>query len=710
VRRFSFPSTLSIEADPLTVTPQLHRLFLAVLLCCITSFLPAQFGTQGPSASQYPATVKAYLAAAPVEGETLEVLVHVKADPGYYFYALNALVDPDGFGPVSTKITLSDNLLLEPIEGETWREVPEPKEKFDKAFSLDVRYHPGETTFRRVYRATQTVSFPLAKPLAGFVNMQICDESICLPPRKTNFSVSEQAPAEVLSFGVVPLITPTPSTTPEPTPVEQDSASKVRPAASSQAAIPSEARQLASQGMIKVAGIAFLAGLLSLLTPCVFPMIPLTISFFTKQASKSTSERLTLVAVYSGSIVLGFALIGFGLAFMLYLLGFGSKSAGLVNAFAANPWVNITLALLFVGFALSLFGVFELGVPSSWANALQQKKGKRKDWLGAVLMALIFVLISFTCTAPIVGPLIVLTVQGGVLLPVVGLTFYAIGFALPFLILGLIPSLLTALPKSGDWLHSSKIVFGLVELGVALVYFGKADLVLRWGIFSRELLLSAWVALSVVAMLYLLGVFRLTMELHGKEGKPTGIGTGRLTTAVLFGTLAFYFSHGLYGGQIASDLEALLPRSRSVSTSTTSGGAATGHKLPFIENDLDAAFAQSREENKPIFLDFTGWTCTNCWRNAIDVFPRPEVSALLEQYVRVALYTDDPEFGPKWQEYQSEKFETFSLPFYALLSPDGEVIATYGGLIREADRPVFTQFLEMGLSTSALAAKMKDPE
>ncbi|MDX1972856.1 MAG: cytochrome c biogenesis protein CcdA [Candidatus Sumerlaeia bacterium] len=693
------------------MTPLLHRLLLAVLLSCLTSFLPAQFGTQGPSASEYPATVKAYLAAAPVQGESVEVIVHVKADPGYYFYALNALVDPDGFGPVSTKITLSENPLLEPIEGEAWREVPEPKQKFDKAFSLDVRYHPGETTFRRLYRATQTATFPLAEPLPGFVNMQICDESICLPPRKTNFSLSEQAPTEVLNFGVEPSKTPTPSTTPEATSVGEETATQEKPSVPVQAGAPSEARQLASQGIVKVAGIAFLAGLLSLLTPCVFPMIPLTISFFTKQASKTTAERLALLAVYSGSIVLGFALIGFGLAFVLYLLGFGSKSAGLVNAFAANPWVNITLALLFVGFALSLFGVFELGVPSSWANALQQKKGKRKDWIGAVLMAVIFVLISFTCTAPIVGPLIVLTVQGGVLLPVVGLTFYAIGFALPFLILGLIPSLLTALPKSGDWLHSSKIVFGLVELGVALVYFGKADLVLRWGIFTRELLLSAWVALSVVATLYLLGLFRLTVELHGKEAKPTSIGTGRLTTAVLFGTLAFYFSHGLYGGQIASDLEALLPRSRSVSSpGAASGGVATGHKLPFIENDLDAAFAQAKAEDKPIFLDFTGWTCTNCWRNAIDVFPRPEVSALLEQYVRVALYTDDPEFGPKWQEYQSEKFETFSLPFYALLTSEGEVIATYGGLIREADRPVFTQFLEMGLSTSVLAAKVNDPE
>lgn len=668
-------------------------LFLLVLiLCSLCSSSPAQFGSSASTNAKYPAVVEAFFAQPIVEGQTTEVVVRVTVDSGYYMYGMNAVVDPEAFGPFSTVIGWNGSPLFEEIAGEEWSESA-PKQKMDSAFGTEVRYHTGTTEFRRAFRALASAEFPLAEPATGFVHMQICDDSICLPPRKTPFSVSQLIPASITNT-VAEKNNITTSVLPEPEAVS--AAAKPAPAFNR-----SEADKLEDQGIWKVAGLAFFAGLLSLLTPCVFPMIPITISFFTKQAAKTTAERITLVAVYSGSIVLGFALIGFGLAFGLYLLGFGRESAGVINAFAANPYVNLVLAGFFILFAMSLFGLFEFELPSSWANALQKKKGKRKDWVGAMLMAMIFVVISFTCTAPIVGPLIVLTIQGGVMLPVVGLTAYAVGFALPFMLLGLVPSAVSALPKSGSWLHASKVTFGLVELGVALVYVGKADLVMQWGVFSRELILAAWVALSLITTLYLLGLIKTAGDLHGAPEKVGVIGPARLTLAVLFGTFGMYFCYGLFGGQIVSDLEALLPRARGGSSAAGAGsaGAPSGHKLPFIENDLELAFEQAKAENKPIFLDFTGWTCTNCWRNAIDVFPRPEVEPLLKQYVRVALYTDDATFGEQWQKYQSERFETFSLPFYAVLSPDNEVIGTYGGLIRQGDVDEFVEFLNLGIAS-----------
>lgn len=653
--------------------------FLFLLFTLLLGNAQAQFGSQSSSSAKYPATVEAFLSTPPTKDQEVEVIVRVTIDPTYHIYGMNALVDPKAFGPFSTKLSLDETPLLKPIEGEEWRE-PLPKQKMDPAFDTEVRYHTGTVEFRRRFLATENAELPLKTALTGFVHMQICDESVCLPPRKSPFSISTALP---VSVETTPAPTPTP--TPQKLPAEIPK-------------LKTEVEQLESQGVWKVAGLAFVAGLLSLLTPCVFPMIPITISFFTKQAAKTTSERIILVGVYSGSIVLGFALVGFGLALAMSILGFGRESAGLINSFAANPWVNLMLAGFFVAFALSLFGVFEIGLPSSWANAIQQKKGKRKDWFGAMLMAMIFVIISFTCTAPIVGPLIVLTLQGGVMLPAIGLTAYAVGFALPFMILGLVPSALSALPKSGSWLHASKVTFGLVELGIALVYVGKADLVLQWGIASREVILAAWVAIADVTMLYLLGVFRTKGESHGSEGGAPTIGPARLTFAVLFGTLGMYFAFGLFSGRLSADLEALLPRPRTAAaTQAALGNPPTGHELSFIENDLDAALVQAKAEGKPLFVDFTGWTCTNCWRNALDVFPRPEIKGLLEQYVRVSLYTDDAEVGEKWQKYQSERFETFSLPFYVVLSPDNEVIATFGGLIREGDVKQFQEFLEMGI-------------
>ncbi|MDK2973153.1 MAG: hypothetical protein PWP23_2908 [Candidatus Sumerlaeota bacterium] len=667
--------------------------------------LPAQmqFGATGDVGIPYKVTAQVYPNVA-FPGETVRLEVTAEIDEGWYTYAF----DPLAKGPIKTSLDVKDNEVLAPIDGKEWVE-PKPKEKFDEGFQARVQYHAGKSVFTREFLVPENAPAGEAT-IAGTIRMQVCNDEVCLPPRRNPFTASllvrvkeDAAPvAAEEPAAVEPTATPEPPADPEPvveatanaSETESGVAPSVLPTAGTQEVgrWASESEQVAADSLTGLMWKAFLLGLLSLLTPCVFPMIPITISFFTKRASKTTAQRIGLCSVYSGSIVLGFAILGFGLALVMKIFGFGVERAGSINSLATNPWLNIGLAGVFVIFGLSLLGLFEIGLPSSWANKLEQKKGRRSDALGAVFMALIFVIVSFTCTAPIVGPLIVLTFQGFWLKPFIGLTAYAVGFALPFFVLGLIPSALQALPRSGDWLHATKVTMGLVEIAAALKFLSNADLVWQWNLISREVLLAAWSAVSAVTTLYLLGQIRLVKE----EGDGR-IGPIRLGFALLFGTLALYLAYGLFGGRLNPNFESYVPprHAGTSAVSASSAGANSAHEAEFLLNDLEGAQAKARELNKPLFIDFTGWTCTNCRLNELRVFPDPAVQELFDEYVLVALYTDDKEHGEKYAAYQLEHFGTSALPFYALVTPDGQTLATFGGLIREKDE--FLGFLRYGL-------------
>jgi len=697
------------------------RALLAAAMLWIPAALSAQFGAATAGAFEYPATVAATFDP-PVAraGETVRLDVAVTVKAGYHVYSMDPLVDPEAYGPFATILEFApppgyvapDDLEepvvfgppagLEAIEGEEWTE-PAPKIKYDTGFETQVRYFTGKVVFSRKFRVAAEP--PAEIEAKGAVRMQLCDENSCLPPRATPFSAKLLGRA---ADGAVPVPTatptPEPTATPEPTPEptatpEAKGAGTAAPPAPKPPAKPqSESAKLAERGPFGIVGVAFGLGLLSLLTPCVFPMIPITISFFTKRAAKTTGQRIRLCTVYAGSIVFGFAVVGFGLAVALKVLGIGIKGAGAVNQFAANPWVNIALAVVFLLFAFSLFGAFEIGLPASWANRLQQKGGGRSDAMGAFFMAMVFVIVSFTCTAPIVGPLIVLTFEGSWLTPFVGLTAYAAGFALPFFVLGLLPGALASLPKSGSWLNATKVVMGLVEIAAAMKFVSNTDLVWQWNVFTREVLLAAWAAIALVCGAYLLGMFRTS-----KDGPDAAVGPGRLLFGTAFASMALYFAFGLFAGRLHPSVESLLPPTTMSPVAASSGGgskAAPAHE--YIRNDLDAAIAQSRRENKPLFIDFTGWTCTNCRLNEIKIFPQPEVKKLMDEYVIVQLYTDDlgkdaegNPIGEKYQEYQAREFGTITLPFYATLSPDGEKLANFSGLVRDAEE--FKAFLKVGL-------------
>lgn len=674
----------------MTASIRLLHLVAMLALALMAGVAAAQPTSSSPPKFEFPGSVVARVEpATAAPGDIVTLLLDVTIKEGHYTYGM--VIEP-GAGPVATKPSLTANETLVEIEGEPWRE-PAPVVKFDKGFERDVPTHKGTFTLSRKYRVAPTASSGTAA-LKGGVLLQICDATSCLPPRSMKYEVSL-----AIAGGAAPAAQA--STTPTPTPTPAPTATPAAASSTSVAASAPAPRQfggdagVAANGSLwSVVKVAFLGGLFAILMPCVFPMIPITVAFFTKNAQKSTLKRLQLCSVFSGSIVLGFAVIGFGLALLLKALGKGQSSAGLVTQIAAHPVLNIVLGLLFFVFALSLFGLFEIGLPSWIANRLQSAKGKRGDWVGAALMAVIFVVVSFTCTVPILGLLLPQIFTGNWLSPLVGMTVFAAAFALPFFFLGLLPQLVTSLPKSGDWLHATKVTMGMIEVAAALYYFSKADMIWEWNIWTRQVVLAGWAAVGIVAALYLLKVIRFEHETE----EP--IGGGRLVAALFFATLGIYFSAGAYGRPLDPRIEALMPISRSGDASgyaaeNTPGGTATASQGEFIKNDLDRALALAREQRKPLFIDFTGWTCTNCREMEIGMFPRPEVAARLDQMVKVALYTDDPEHAEKYQTYQIERFGTLSIPYYVVLSPDDQVIATFGGLTRnEAE---FVAFLDAGI-------------
>ena len=424
--------------------------------------------------------------------------------------------------------------------------------------------------------------------------------------------------------------------------------------------------------------LAISAGALSLLTPCVFPMVPITVSYFTSRGSADRHTGLRNALVFGLGIVLTFTALGLALAIFIGATG--------VALFAANPWVNLALAALFVAFALNLFGAYEITIPSRWLTQLDAATRSRDGagMVGALLMGLTFTLTSFTCTAPFVGTVLVTAARGHWKGPVVGMLAYSTVFALPFFLLALVPQWIARLPKSGGWLNSVKVVMGFLELAAALKFLANVDLVWHWGIVTRTVVLACWVALAALTTWYLLGRLQLSHDSPLPAGR---IGAGRLLVASASLATGIWLATGLTGRSLGS-LEAFLPidePSTMVASSTvTPATAAAFHtadaNLPWRVNDFSAAFAQAKQDNRPVFVDFTGYTCTNCrWMEA-NMFTRPEIRAALGHFVLARLFTDGD--GPVYEQQQTlqeQRFHTVALPLYAIIAPDGSTIATFPG-------------------------------
>jgi thiol:disulfide interchange protein DsbD len=595
------------------------------------------------------------------KGEALKVKLKAAIEGNWNLYAVE---QPEG-GPFPTKITVPENLPFE-IEGKP--SSPAPQTKFDPTFKIDTKFFSKSAEFNL---ALKTTADALADDLAINVRFQVCDDKVCLPPRtvKVTFSGFEDVKKSALASAPVENSSTTPNidNQTDTTQTIQNPKSKTQ-----------NPNDLPLSSFI---WLAISLGALSLLTPCVFPMIPITVSYFTNHASHSRSKAIKLATIYSVGIIATFTILGMLLAIFVGAAG--------INLFAANPYVNIIIAAIFLFFAFNLFGAYEIQVPSSLLtkldNLTRTKEGEGSGIVGALLMGLTFTLTSFTCTSPFVGTILVSASQGNWQLPLVGMLAFSTVFALPFFVLALAPQLVSQLPRAGGWMNSVKVAMGFLEVAAAMKFISNVDLIWKWGIFTRSFVLAIWIAIGAILAVYLLGKFQL---FH--DTKPEKIGALRLVSAILSLAISFYLLTGLFGAKLG-ELESFLPPDLENSSSKVFG--KTKEELAWIDNDLDKALAKAKTENKRVFIDFTGYTCTNCrWMEA-NVFVKKEVEAEMAKFVLTRLYTDgEGAVYERQQQYQEKNFETVALPFYAILEPDGKTVSTFGGLTRNT--PEFVDFLQ----------------
>ena len=399
--------------------------------------------------------------------------------------------------------------------------------------------------------------------------------------------------------------------------------------------------------------VAFAGGILAFLTPCVFPLLPVTIAYFGKGSDESPSR--SRAGWFAAGIIISFTLLGLAIAVI-----FGASG---VSRFAANPKVNLALAAIFVFFALNLFGLFELPIPSSWLTRAVKStsNANARSAGGAALLGAVFSLTSLTCTAPFVGSLLVMAARGERTQPLTGMLIFSAAFALPFYLLARAPRLLDKLPKAGAWIHTLRVCVGVIELAAAVKFIANADVVSNWGIVTRNVVLLAWAALAFALMLYL--------------GWRAARGTTRIANGIggfAFGALAIVLLTATKGRAFGA-IEPYLPPDRDEAT------LASDYR--WILNDYPAALAFARTSRRPVFIDFTGYTCTNCRWMESHIFNRPEVRAELARFVQARLYTDgEGKMFEDQQAFQEKQFGTVALPLYAVVDANGKTLATQSGI------------------------------
>ncbi len=532
---------------------------------------------------------------------------------------------------------------------------------FDPNFDIVVTYFQGSAVVWADYTIEQNFSGGVVE---GSIEFVICNDLICLPPDSTLFSssfteVSTPLPAApVISSASIELSNPSKPLRVEDLPI-------------------SDMESDASSGLLGFLFLAIGAGFGALLMPCIYPMIPLTVSYFTRHA-QGTPIRMALL--YGLAIVATFTLLGVGLSALV-----GSAGTQIV---AANPWVNLVIATAFLVFGLSLLGVFNLRLPSSIATWFDRKGSERQDYIGILFMGLALTLVSFTCTVPFVGLLLPSIASGAWFYGILGMVTFSLTFALPFVAFACFPRALKALPGSGGWMREVAIVFGFLEIAAAVKFFSNADLVWGLGLIDRPLAIALWIVLAFLAGFYLIGHLRFL-----EEAPAMRIGAGRLLFGVLFFGLAVYLLPGLFGGRLGR-LDAYLPPRGPDAMSLFDAGLQ--HEQKWITDDLPEAFSEAVLLDQPLFIDFSGYTCTNCREMEVNVFERGEVSRLLaDHFVLSRLYTDGPD-GRQFQEFQEKLTGTRALPTYAIMdgsAVDQPLIQLSGVISSEK----FEGFLQHGL-------------
>ena len=607
------------------------------------------------------------------------------------------------------------------------RELSSVITEFDKEDKHDVKFFKVVALFSQHVKLTGDIS-----SITGVLNFQTCKDGMCLPPTDVDFKFD----VKTASVKVVPV-----------------DANKTVPAANiaapaqdhvADAKDPKDTLQTTpkdksvtdvkiKQGTLKPASTVsngsvlkltlwqiFIAGLLSgfvaLLTPCVFPMIPLTVSFFTKKKNDK-ADGVRKAILFGLSIIVIY--VGLGL---LITVIFGANT---LNSISSNPYVNIGFFVVFLIFAISFLGAFEINLPSSWTNS-SDKLSEKNGFVGIFFMAATLALVSFSCTGPVVGQLLVLTSNGGYIGPIVGMTGFALAMALPFTIFAAFPTLLHNLPRSGGWLNSVKVTLGFVELALALKFLSAADLINDWGLLKREYFLALWIVIFFLLGLYLLGKLKFS-----HDSDTPHISVTRLLLAIISFAFTVYMIPGLWGAPvnilsgIAPPNEynegAWLNGSKSEAKETPTGNGKTKKYAEYFKDktplgldcyyDYKEALEEARRVKKPLMIDFTGIVCTNCRKMENTVWAQPEVlRRLKEDVVLVSLYMDDKHkldsseiyvnkkgkkitsIGDKWNDFAATAYNSNSEPYYVLIDQNEKLLVTPMGYDPHAD--LFAAFLD----------------
>ena len=596
-----------------------------------------------------PVTVSASVDSPARAGEVVYVNMTAEMEQEWHIYAL---VDA-GEGPIATKITVTGDYVSR--QGKI--DEPQPIEKFDEGFDTITRYHEGTTRYTIPVQLDGNID-PGNISLTATILYQVCNASLCYPPKEVTVDVPV-----VIEAG-------------DP---RKDHIQFVA-ASFTDASGNIDLNAAISQGFWTFVILAITMGFLALLTPCVFPMIPITVSYFIHQGELENQNPFKQASVYGFGIIGTFSLLGMILAVTL-----GASGA---NQLAANPWVNLFIGALFTYFALSLFGMYEIQLPSSLRQLVQRQEG-RGGYVGTLFMAVTFTLTSFTCTVQFVGLLLVAASQGQWFWPMLGMIIFSAAFALPFFFLALFPQYLARMPKSGGWLNSVKVVMGFLELAAAFKFFSNTDLVWNWQIFTNTSVLAVWTILMFFTGLYLMGKIVLP-----HDSKLESLSVQRMMLSIFFMTFALYLGSGLFGRPIHGLIYAYLPPKLTEEVGKIS--EINGGEEFLWYTELDDAFVEANTNGKNIFVDFTGYTCTNCRWMESNIFTKEEVKKRFKDFVLVRLYTDGGNNYRAKQQYEIDRFGTAALPYYVILSPEDDVLGKYPGMTRDLNE--FLEFLDKGLA------------
>jgi thiol:disulfide interchange protein DsbD len=589
-------------------------------------------------------------------------------------------------------------------------------EEFDPNFDIKLKYFAKQAIFKQRVKLLASGSYQVK----GIVDFMSCDDSKCIPPAELEFSFTIGSENKAVS---------TENT------VNETDKSVVKP-------IETDENQTVNTQETDITGqtalwgfffLAFLGGLAAILTPCVFPMIPMTVTFFMNDKESKMKGKLKAI-VYGISIIAIYTLIGSILAVV--------AGPDIANWLSTHWLPNLLFFVIFIVFAASFFGMFEITMPHWLVNTSDQKADKG-GFIGTIFMALTLVLVSFSCTGPIVGTILVESAGGQVLKPIIGMFGFSLAFALPFTLFAFFPSWLSGLPKSGGWLNSVKIVLGFLELALGLKFLSVADQTYHWGILDREVYLAFWIVIFFLLGLYLLGKIKFA---HDSDVKHLSV--PRLILSIITFSFVIYLIPGMFGAPLKAisgytppmhthdfDLNALVrnnARLASANVTTPTGLCETPkfHEKLHLPHglqgffDYEQALACAKAQNKPLFIDFTGHGCVNCREMEANVWSDPKVLQLLnDQYVVVALYVDDktelPEnewitstydkkvkktIGKKFADFQITKFNVNAQPFYVLMGHDGQVLTQPRAYDLNVDE--FVNFLQSGISNFNAGVKV----